>query len=296
MTSPASRDPRTWLVRYVDLQQSVDKKILAALNKADRDASARLNKISGRTNISAKVEAAQLTEVRIAIREVLAALWTSVGNTTKAAQEKAAALALRQGWDWDQVLLQQAFPSATERAAMLKSLEQTASRGVEAAIARMAGTAVPLSQRVFRAKDLSQGVVERRINSALARGLSWGQFRNEVRDLIRPGTPGGVSYAATRLARTETNNAYHAMTAIHNADKPWNTGMAWKTSGSHPSPDICDLLAEQSPFPLDQVPRKPHPQCLCYVFPETVSQAEFMENFRAGAYDNYLTRNYGVAA
>jgi hypothetical protein len=296
MTSPASRDPREWLARYVGLQQSVDRRVIAALNRADQDANKRLKAISGKNNISAKVERAQITEVRIAIREILAVMWASVGDTTRAAQQQAAATALRQGWDWDQVLLSAVYPNANERAAMRRAQEATAYRGVEAGIARVTGTAVPLSQRVYRARDLSQGTVDRRIESALVRGLSWGQFANEVRDLIRPDTPGGVAYAAKRLARTETNNAYHAMSTIYNADKPWNKGMVWKTSGSHPKPDICDLRADNSPYPLGEVPPKPHPQCLCYVYPKTVSRAEFVEQFNSGAYDRYIQQNYGRAA
>jgi hypothetical protein len=296
MTSPASRDPRQWLVKYVSLQQSVDRKIVAALNRADRDAAARIRAIKGKTNISAKVERAQLTEVRIAVQRVLAEMWQSVGETTKASQALAAATALEQGWDWDQVLLRRAFSDASDRKAMLASLKQTASRNVEASVARMTGVHVPLSQRVYRARDLSQGRVDARINSGLARGISWGQLANEVKGFISPNVVGGVSYAAKRLARTEINNAYHAVTAINNQDKPWNVAMVWKTSGSHPEPDICDLRAQNSPYPLDDVPKKPHPQCLCYVYPETVSSEEFLRQYRAGAYNDYLQRVYGQAA
>lgn len=179
---------------------------------------------------------------------------------------------------------------------MLASLKQTASRNVELAIARMSGRQIALSERIYRAKAFSNDQIGRKIDSALARGLNWRQFANEVRDSIRPDAPGGVSYAAKRLARTEINNAYHAMSAALNADKPWNTGMVWETSKSHPKTDICDLLAERSPYPLDEVPPKPHPNCLCFIYPETVSNEEFLRQFRAGQFDNYLQTNYGAAA
>lgn len=221
-------------------------------------------------------------------------MWEALGQKVLARQAEAAAVALEQGWKWDQILLTRVFLDPGERAAMKASLIQTADRNVQAAIQRVNGNSIPLSRRVYRSRDLSQGWVDRKINSALARGLNWSQFASEVKGMINPNTPGGVSYAAKRLARTEINNAYHAMTVQQNRDKPWITGMVWALSNSHPTPDICNLYADNSPYPVDEVPAKPHPQCLCYTYPEVVSAERFRNEYNFGRYDSYLSENYGV--
>ena len=267
--------------------------MIAELEQAAKDAKARIDEIAKRKNVGAVVERAQLESARKEIFEVIAELWRRVGDLTRAAQAEAASLAIDVGWQWDQVLLTRAIPSAATRRAMRDSLNSAASRNVEGAIQRMGGNRVALSRRVYLAEQLVNGQVDRRINSALARGINWRQFATEVKDLIRPDTPGGVSYAAKRLARTEINAAYHALSVQQNVDKPWNQSMDWNTSKSHPKEDICDLLAKRGPYPMDDVPRKPHPQCLCYVSPRTVTPEVFLQEYRRGAYDDYIRRTYG---
>lgn len=288
------RDPRTWLTRYLDLQRVEDTTLQGYLEEALRDAEARIAALRGRTNISSIVETAQLNQARIEILRILDVLWDAVRNQVASAQARANAAAVEQSFNWDDVLLRRIFPGAGEREAMRNSLRATASRNVEAAVVRMTGFRYPLSQRVYRAQALSNGWMDRRINSNLARGTSWAKFQADVRDFIRPDTPGGVAYAAKRLARTEINLAYHAMSVEHNRDKPWNTGIAWNLSRSHPVPDICNLLADRGPYAEDAVPAKPHPQCLCYVTPETVTPEAFVQNYRAGQYDEYIASHYGV--
>lgn len=153
---------------------------------------------------------------------------------------------------------------------------------------------IPLSEKVYRTKQLADGWVDKKVNSAIGRGLSARDFAKEVRNLIRPDVRGGVSYAAMRLARTEINNANH-YAAMNDADgKPFVTGMGWRLSRSHEEIDECDKLAANSPYRLGHVPNKPHPNCFCYIFPETVDDDTFVEQFHSGAYDEYLSKKYGI--
>lgn len=276
------------------MQKRVDRDVVRLLNIALRDLEKQLRSIRGKTSISARVEEAQLQSVAAAIQRTLAELFDSLGQTAAARQAEAAAVAIEQAWDWDQILLTRIGLTADQRAAMKASLLQTADRSVQAAVTRITGGGMPLSRRVYRTRDLSSGLVDRRINSALARGLNWSQFAGEVKGLINPNTAGGVSYAAKRLARTEINNAYHAMSVAQTRDKPWATGMKWNLSRSHPEPDLCDLYADRGPYQPDAVPAKPHPHCLCYVTPELVDYDTFLGEYRAGRYDSYLAENYGV--
>lgn len=171
-----------------------------------------------------------------------------------------------------------------------------AAAGAEAAARRVSGqTKVPLSQQVYRTTQLSKGAVDKAINAALAQGMSASQLAKMVRDMIRPDVPGGVSYAAKRLGRTELNNAFHESAKARMASTPWTEAVRWHLSGSHSTPDICNEYANndneglgEGLWPPGKVPAKPHPQCLCYVTAELPSDAKFVQNMRNGDYDPYL--------
>jgi hypothetical protein len=114
-----------------------------------------------------------------------------------------------------------------------------------------------------------------------------------VRNYIHPDTPGGVSYAAQRLARTEINNAFHTTSLRHYNEQPWVEGVKWSLSSSHPHADACDEYAtevhfrggEPGVYKPEDTPSKPHPQCFCYVSPVTMSDEAFIRAFNAGEFD-----------
>jgi hypothetical protein len=270
------------------------------LADAARDAEKALQRLEGRAGIGAVVRDAQLTTALTAIRTALRDLWRDVGNETQAGMEEARIAALTSSLEWDTPLFK-LVTSARERDAMKRGLLASAVLNVEAAMARIYKTRIPLSEQVYKTADLVNGWLDRLVNSALARGANYSELAREVREYIRPDVRGGVSYAAMRLARTEINNAYHAVSIDHERDKPWTLGMRWRLSRSHPHVDICDDLARRDSaglgagvFPSGDVPRKPHPQCLCYVTPELPTNDQFFTEFHAGKYDDFLKRTYGV--
>lgn len=285
-----------WLLKYLTIQKAMDSRVATMLRNAQQDADRRLIAIRGRDNISTRVERARLASVKAEINRVLALLWMQMNDEVGSNQARAAAAALDASFDWDSVLLRVAFPRSDDRANIRNYLEHAVSRNVELAVRRTAGVSFPLSQRVYKAKQLSDGWVDRKIQAVIIRSGNWKELATEVKDSIRPDTPGGVAYAAKRLARTELNNAYHAMSAEFNADKPWVTGFDWNLSKSHPAPDECNSLADASPYPRNRVPGKAHPQCLCYISPALPTPEEFSANYRAGAYDDYMTAHYGRAS
>lgn len=155
--------------------------------------------------------------------------------------------------------------------------------------------AIDLSPRVYRNKALASGAVDSVINNGIALGRSAKEIAAEVRSLISARAPGGVSYSALRLGRTELNNAYHRTQRDVYADQPWIWGVQWKLSGSHPRPDICNDFASgdhdrlgRGIFSPNNVPGKPHPQCLCYIVAATVSREDFVANLLDGQYDRYI--------
>lgn len=292
-------EPRDWLTRYLLLQKRYDVEIDAALREAMRDAATRVNEMEA-TGIASVVRSAQLMATMTEIAGALAAFWNRAGDIIRAGQADALRVALRKSFDWDKPLLRVGIPRSRVESYRSHLLEP-ARFNVEAMIARVYVSRLPLSQQVYKTSELAQGWVERRINSAIGRGEPAAVLAREVRDFINPNTPGGATYAARRLARTEINAAYHAVVVSHNADKPWVEGMRWRLSGSHPTVDVCDEMARRDHhdlgagvYPRGEVPRKPHPQCFCYTTPETASPAVFLSQLNAGRYNEWMKANYGA--
>lgn len=178
----------------------------------------------------------------------------------------------------------------------------TARSGIESIISRGAA-GIPLSQQVYKTSVASGQRLDRTVNAMLLNGSSAREIATAVRGYIDPLTPGGASYAAMRLGRTELNNAFHTTSVRLNNDNPMVENMKWNLSGSHPKADTCDEYANESHIPhgdpgvyrKGDVPSKPHPQCFCYVTPETVSDDEFVKNFHSGKYDNYIDGKLGCS-
>ena len=265
------------------MQRKYDDDIDSILTDAAKRATEELDQILG-DGIGARVKDAQTRQAISALQSTLSYLWRSVGDLTKAGQRDAASTAVDQSFSWDSVLLRKAIKDDEARAEFQRNLEQAAERNVEAAVARVYKSHIPLSQQVYKTEALASGWVDRLVTRGIARGQTVKELQRDVREFIRPEVKGGVSYAAKRLSRTEINNAYHAVTIVHNEEKPWVTGMAWRLSGSHPRPDICNVYAKKAPYPKEQVPEKPHPNCLCTTYPETVTNQEFYRALAAGEY------------
>ena len=102
--------------------------------------------------------------------------------------------------------------------------------------------------------------------------------------------PGGVSYAAMRLGRTELNNAFHAQSIFDSQETPWVEQMRWHLSKRHEHDpgDECETYAAQATFRKEDVPEKPHPNCRCFVTPELPDYDQFEQSLLAGHYDPYL--------
>lgn len=171
--------------------------------------------------------------------------------------------------------------------ALLEGTRAGARMAVERAISRLGGEgAHELSARVYRNYQLATGRIDRLINSAIARSLGSRELAREVRGFILPNTPGGVSYAAKRLARTEINNSFHSMTTSYYEGNPLVDTMVWNLSRSHGRSDACDGLVGK--YRTEDVPSKPHPQCFCYVTPEPLDERAVLRRLNNGSLDSWL--------
>jgi hypothetical protein len=293
----AAPQPEEHLRAYAHIQRAADREILAALKEAYRDVGRQLSALGRSRAAQASLERQRLLAIKKAILEAQAEFYDRAGKVIERRRVEAAARAIQVSGRYDEAAFSRAGRTEDLRA-LSESLEETEARAPDALVARLTGSRVPLSERVYRTQAYTQGLLDRRINSALARGLNAEQFAREVRDLVDPNTPGGVRFAALRLARSEINNAYHAM-AIRAAElKPWVTGMEWHTSDSHVRPDECDRLNKEVFSPPENTPRKPHPQCMCYVTqvigdPEKSDEEnddDFLDDLVGGLFDDDIDR------
>jgi hypothetical protein len=286
------------LRRYLRVQGVTDAKLRRILHLGARDARARLAAIGGREGIGAEVRRAQ---IRIAEQQIQS--WLLMGEIIHSDRTNTVNLAARIQAEVDQLLFL-AADAGISATAWARSMTQTAQEGIRNLYGRLANN-IPLSRRVYDNAALDAGRIDRLINSALLRGDSAREIANAVYRHISPTTPGGTSYAAMRLGRTELNNAFHTTSRNLGIDSPWVVGERWVLSGSHPKPDVCDEYAHETHYrgggpgvyrPED-VPPKPHPQCFCFIVAVPLDEDEFIKQYNRGTYDTYISEqmtDFGV--
>ena len=280
------------LARSLAVQQQYDVRMNAILRDALADARARLAKLAGKDGLGTQVRAGQLRQTIAALTTTQAQLWQQALPTIKqgrvtAARSAAATLNAESRQLWNKLL--GPIPQ------LEKALEEQAASTVDTLAARL-DNAIPLSDQVYKTAAYSKGYVDRAINRSILAGDSWKELADRVTPLVNPNTPGGVSFAAKRLARTELNNSFHRASVQGYEESPFVTGVQWHLSGSHKVPDKCNDYAGSQHvkgqpagvFASDAVPGKPHPQCFCFITAVQVDEQQFIEDFFQGKYNQYV--------
>lgn len=280
----------------------MDRETIRLLRVMLDDLDGQLRRLADREGAGAAVRRVQLASTRLAIASRISETWRGLGNAVEANAARAAAEAARANAGWDADFLARLGFSRAAAAEFAAGAEAAAADAVQRALNRRFDTSGTtnraLSGRVYDSSNLANRLVQRRIESALGRGLSNRELAREIRGLIRPDVRGGVSYAARRLARTEINNSFHYSQIQNAMGKPWVTGLRWNLSSSHPKPDTCDSLSQTGSPGLEpgvyrpqDAPQKPHPQCLCFLEPVTMNPAEFERRLRAGEFESWTNSN-----
>jgi hypothetical protein len=292
-----SENPRVnWLLRYITVQQLYDTKIVSALQAAEYDAGEAAKQWEG-MNIGDRAKRYQIKLVQNEIREIIKGMFKDLVPVINKGQQDAAEAAAKAALAQDAKVLEALFPDPELRKAWKASYVQQARHGVAAMITRILESHRPLSKQVYKTAAFTTGRLDRKINSALARGASAKELAKLVRSDISPKVAGGVSYAAMRLGRTEINNAFHAMSIGNAQDDPWVEEMVWNLSKSHYEQGCrCEEYADTKFFPKTQVPDKPHPQCLCFVTRKSMEWNDFAVQLAAGGFDDYYESKYGHLA
>jgi len=260
------------------------RQLAMVLKDAAAEASAMIEfNVAKLGTISGRVTTAQLQQAVAGLGSVSTELWTGVGKITRAGMHEGASLAADQALDLDLFLGMPA--NGVVQYAKLTHFE--AAQSVEDLISRRTH-GYKLSERIYANGNLSVKQTAKVVERGLALQRSARENAFAVRGNFSPVVPGGSSYAAMRLARTEINNAHHTTTLRLSKDKPWIGGWKWNLSSSHPRPDPCDALAAELHTDKDNPPDKPHPQCLCYVTHLQEDPDVFMRKLVDGQYDDYL--------
>lgn len=156
-------------------------------------------------------------------------------------------------------------------------LPQGAAAELDRAMARLYGPQTPIPVKAANIDAWLRGRVARMVDEAVRSGKSPQDFAVAARDFLSPRSPGGTRFAAQRLVRTETGNAFHAVTVQAAVDDPEINVMRWTLSATHGRHDECDDLAKDDSgglgpgqFRPEDVPELPHPHCMCVVVPVSV--------------------------
>ncbi len=281
-------DPR-WIKRYLGLQNQADAQITSLLEQALKDADSALSKLSYDDAVGKAMRRNQLLKVRTALLLTIAALYKKVGAVTKARQADAAALAADLLWRDDVQIWEMIEPDPVKRNVIRRNLADTASRNVQSMMIRVLETERPLSQNIYTSEAFSKRQLSNLINRHLAIGSDVRTVAKDVRAFVSPRAPGGVSYRARLLARTEINNAFHAQSINDAQARPWVKQVNWNLSKSHGEEGCaCERYAAVGVYPADQVPDKPHPQCLCSITPVIPDLDTALNEFLSGQYAPWL--------
>ena len=279
-------DPKDWLIANSQELAVTDRQVLEML----RDAYRNVNDIlASLPKGKSEIRRSQLEQSRARLLAQQAEVFQRLGLIVEARRAKAASRAARLSAASDYALLRLVGRGSVGQA-LYEGALQTSQAAIDAAMARMRLSTTPLSQRVYRTGVWMGDRLGKLINASLASGLNAQEFARRARDWFNPNTPGGVRYAALRLARTEINNAFHSMAAERFAAKPWITKVDWNLSRSHPKPDICNEYEKKGPYPKSRIPARPHPQCMCYITEQEINEDRFISRFLAGDFDDYLDR------
>lgn len=294
----ASGTPTTprenWSLRYIELQDAYDRRIHEALREALESTEQAMRELERKTGIGGKVARAQMAGTRSALLEAMQQLFMVIGKIIREGQKDAAEEATRAFLLDEDALLDILFRDPVEKAVFKEAQILKARRNVQSMMTRILNTEQPLSRRLYKSEAFSKNLISNTINNHLARGSSAADMAKDLNDFVKPTKPGGVSYIAKRLARTEMNNAFHAQSIQDMQDQPWCDQVRWNLSKSHPPrqpEDACDYYAHVGLFPANDIPKKPHPNCLCYVTPELMDEDLFISNLRAGNFQSWMENN-----
>lgn len=281
---------RRWINQFLGVSEKYDKIIKLILLQGAEDARNKLIALDFEKSFSSGVRAAQVRLAMNEMRIIHAQIFGDMIPVIRDGHKEAAGIASDGLSTIDKRYLEAIFVTKANAADFVESQKRMAQAGVASAISRVTKSDKPLSARVYRSRSLANQWVQRLVTSSILRGDSSRDLATAVTGHILPNTPGGTSYAAMRLGRTELNNAFHATAITQAEDRPWIDSMEWNLSSTHKTQKCkCELYRQVRFFPIGNVPEKPHPQCRCFVTPVLEPFDTFLMKYQAGYYRDWTT-------
>lgn len=287
----------TPLQRNVKVQRATDRELALLLKDAADEAEAIILKIGGKDSL----RKAQLQALLKPLRKMQHDLWGGVSKATEMGMRRAAEAAAEAEIAVNRVLFK---AGGLVMADFDEAMRIQAQEALSNVLSKGANN-IALSKQVYKTEALARGTVDKAVKRGLLLNFSAKEMAASVKHLIDPNVPGGVNYAANRLARTEINNAFHRSQITLRRGDPWTEGFRWHLSGSHPRPDACNAYAEgvhqddgePGVYSVDEVPGKPHPQCLCWLETVVIDEDDFVNAMASGKFDSFIEDkidSYGV--
>jgi hypothetical protein len=281
---------------FAKASRQADGDLLQLLARAAEESRKEAAALAALGKAGANVRSRQYLLAARGLHEAMRSMWDGVGYLTIWGEREVAEAAAESAAMMQRDLLKGKYAKLGD------SLLWQSKAGVDSYISRKENT-LDLSQKVYRNVAFWTGQVDKRISLSLLRGQSAREIAAMVSKYISPDVPGGVSYAAMRLARTEINNAFHLSTIRFTRENPWVRGYKWNLSGSHPKSDICNEYASYSGdnlgiggYKKTNVPGKPHPHCFCYITVIQMSPEEFVTASNAGRFDRWYKQVDSMSA
>lgn len=275
---------------FARTQRGSDRAVLQLLAEAARDATREAEKLAALGKRGANIRSKQYQIAAAELHKTMRLMWEDVGHIIIRGEREVALAAIEAMQELEKTLYKGNGKRIRDVDTALRAQGRA---GVDSFISSKENMR-NLSSRVYKNRLLYEGVLDKRIALNLLQGKSAKEFADTIRKFVDPKTPGGVSYAANRLARTEINNAFHTTSIRYTREQPWVTGYKWHLSGSHPKPDICNEYAERDHhgrgpgiFTKGTVPGKPHPHCFCYITPEVMDERDFLRAAAQGRFKQY---------
>ena len=269
--------------------------LAAVLQNAANDAAKLVEANLAKGGIGAATRARQLQAASDGLGSLSSSMWGKIGALTRSGVYHASELAVNQQIDREYLMGMPFNAIRQYEGPMFFSAYQSA----EDIISRRTN-GFSLAERIYRNGQATVIQVGKIVDTGLATQQSAMEIAKQVRGHFDPNVPGGTSYAANRLARTEINNAHHDTTIRTTEQQPWVLGYKWNLSSSHPKPDVCNEYADDDHVGLGSgvykkggVPSKPHPHCFCYLSIFQDDREQFLKKLTNGQYDNRL-RDLGV--
>lgn len=271
---------------YRKVQARAERDLIRVLEQTARAIQKRINSLP--MGVGGQVRAAQLRLTLSAIKRMQRSMWTRSIRPTVVKGVQDAEAAAESAIEAMTRVAYAGLPDAVAES-LVRGLRAAAESGLKSDAARKKRE---LSERVYRQRALHDGKIEDLIREGLIANLSAKELSQTVYKYVSPTTPGGASYAAMRLARTEINNAFHER-QLQGSTRPGVKAVKWNLSGSHKVPDKCNQYADHGGnghWAVGNVPDKPHPQCFCYLTYITQSPEQFRRALASGDLDAEIDR------